>query len=709
MAEDDKTRIQRGLTASGDTGAAKATDSGGDGAKGTGPEEDAANNADVANGIGSEDDTANTFEAGDEAAEIVEPGDTANSTEAVDDAAKTTGSDDDDATRITATPNGAIADVPASVFSTTPPPTATFGIAPDTGEQAGPLGVGSLLKQRFQILEVLGEGGMGVVFKAADVRKLEARSRNPYVAIKVLNSALSNNHTLIAGLQRECEKAQELSHPNIITVYDFDRDGSHVFMSMEYLQGKTLSQLIREARAGGGMTFDQAWPIIRAMGEALAHAHKKNIVHSDFKPANVFVTEHHDVKVLDFGIASRLGQAESDETIFDARAEGGLTPPYASFEMLIGSRADPRDDIYAFGLVVYEMLTGKHPYERRPASSVFLDQRNGLNVSPEPVADLSRKQWLLLKSAIEILQEKRPHRLDEWLAQFDAGRKSKWLYPSLIGLGGVVLVAVWLIASRQDKPVTATVEPAVREAPKPEIAAAPETAMARPTADAGRDLRGRVGETLVLDGGQSRAEDGGALSYAWRLASQPPGSASVLLNADASAPQLLPDQPGRYVAELTVTDAGQRASAPTTVAIEVDSPLPPADPHRATSADGVLSLAAAKAEYRIGEALELTLKPAKAGYLRVAYITSTGEVAELLPNKYQSSKVKADAAYRIPPKPGSFKLQITGPAGFDKIVAVYGETPIAGVKSIVNADGTLVPELQGLQASTATIRYQVTD
>ncbi len=683
MAEDDKTRIQRGLTASGDTGADKTSDSGGDGAKAAGPEDAAINGTEVGD---------------DAAAKAVGSG---------EDAAKTAGAVGDDATRITAVPTGGM--TTASAFATAMPPTSTFGIAPAAGEPTGPLGVGALLKQRFQILEVLGEGGMGVVFKAADVRKLEARSRNPYVAIKVLNSALSNNHTLIAGLQRECEKAQELSHPNIITVYDFDRDGSHVFMSMEYLQGKTLSQLIRESRAGGGIKLDQAWPIIRAMGEALAHAHKKNIVHSDFKPANVFVTEQHDVKVLDFGIASRLGQAESDETIFDARAEGGLTPPYASFEMLNGSRADPRDDIYAFGLVVYEMLTGKHPYDRRPASSVFLDQRKGLNVTPEPVAGLSRKQWLLLKSAIEILQENRPQRLDDWLAQFDAGRKPKWLYPSLIGLGGVLLVGAWLISVRQNKPPASSVEPAVRIAPAPrtETVAAPVTAIAPPTAHAGSDLRGQVGETLILDGSRSRAEDGGPLSYAWRLASRPPGSASALSNADVSAPQLLPDQPGRYVAELTVTDAGQRVSAPATVGIEVEPPLPPADPHRAVSADSMLSLAAAKAEYRIGEALELTLKPAKAGYLRVAYITSTGEVAELLPNKYQPSKVKADATYRIPPKPGSFKLQITGPAGFDKIVAVFSETPIAGVKSIVNADGSLVPELQDLQASAATIRYQV--
>ncbi|MDD2759211.1 MAG: serine/threonine-protein kinase, partial [Methylomonas sp.] len=194
---------------------------------------------------------------------------------------------DSDHAVVTSTPDATLSASSESLLSSTP----ASGQSAESQQTTPRLGVGELLKGRFQIVEILGEGGMGVVFKAVDSRKLEARSKNPYVAIKVLNPALASNPTLIAGLQRECEKAQELSHPNIITVYDFDRDGDKVFMSMEYLVGRPLTGIIRQAGDAGGIQLEKAWPIIRQMGQALAYAHKKNIVHSDFKPANVFVTE----------------------------------------------------------------------------------------------------------------------------------------------------------------------------------------------------------------------------------------------------------------------------------------------------------------------------------------------------------------------------------------------------------------------------------
>lgn len=577
------------------------------------------------------------------------------------------------------------------------------------------LAVGDVLKGRFQILEVLGEGGMGVVFKAVDVRKLEAKSRNPYVAIKVLNPALAKNNILVAGLQRECEKAQELSHPNIITVYDFDRDSDHVFMSMEYLVGRPLSKLIREANVSGGIELERAWPIIRKMGEALAYAHKKNIVHSDFKPANVFVTDKDEVKVLDFGIASRLGQSDTDETVFDARSEGGLTPPYASFEMLNGSRADRRDDIYAFGLVVYEILTGRHPYERKPASKVFLEQRGGYKAVPRPVHGLSRKQWQLLKSAIEILQEQRPKNLDEWLQQFDPSNRSKWLYPVVGSVAGLLIGAAgflffqWDSRTSSDSQQTLQIPNKVNSLP---TAVQDPTKSEPPLSDAGSNLQAQIGEAVVLNGGLSRSYDGSPLKYAWRMTAQPAGSNSVLLNADTAAPQFMPDQAGSYTAELVVTDAGNIVSKPATVAINVErlvqTPVQATKAlHESTSTDGVLYLAASKPNYHIGEELELSFSLAKAGYLRVAYVSTTGEISELLPNKYQPSKVKSDVTYRIPPKANSFKLQVTGPIGVDKVVAIFSESPIPHVKTIANADGSIVNQLQSLAGSSVTIQYDV--
>lgn len=563
--------------------------------------------------------------------------------------------------------------------------------------------IGDLLKDRFELIQSLGEGGMGMVFKAVDRRKVEARSKNPYVAIKVLNPALALNEMLVAGLQRECEKAQELSHPNIITVYDFDRDGDHVFMSMEYLAGRSLSQLIRDASASGGVALKRAWPLILSMGEALAYAHRKGIVHSDFKPANVFVTEGGDVKVLDFGIATRTKQSgDPDATVFNARVEGGHTPPYASFEMMNGAQADPRDDIYAFGLVVYELLTGRHPYGRKPASTVFIGQQRGEKLAPAPVKGLNRRQWQLLKSTIEILQERRPKALEEWLEQFDP--EAGWS-PQLVG-GSVAIALVlagglanWWLTRQSPEPLPAS------DAQRWQIAAPPQVA-APPSADAGADRQATVGDSVKLDASASRSGDGQPLTYTWKLAQMPDGSAVSLQNADTAHPELTPDKAGDYRVELTVMD-GHTRSAVDVVEVRAEAVKAAEPKHQAASADGVLSLASSKPLYRIGEELKLTLYTAKSGYLRVAYIGATGEISELLPNQYQNGKVKADTEYRIPPRPDKFKLEITGPVGTDNIVAVFSEQALPNVESIANSDGSLVPAMQVPGITWVRIQYEV--
>ncbi|WKJ90869.1 protein kinase [Methylomonas montana] len=588
----------------------------------------------------------------------------------------------------------------------TPPLVVAPPIQPEMSAQHP--AIGDVLKGRFRIVDSLGSGGMGMVFKAIDIRKLESKSRNPYIAIKVLNPALARNELLVAGLQRESEKAQELSHPNIITVYDFDRDGDHVFMSMEYLSGCSLSQLIRESAPSGGITIKRAWPIIQKMGEALAYAHKKNIVHSDFKPANVFVTEAGEVKVLDFGIAARTGQAgDPDATVFNARAEGGLTPPYASFEMMNGASADPRDDIYAFGLVVYELLTGKHPYNRKPASAVFIEQqRSGDKLTPPPVKGLSRKQWQLLKSAIEILQDKRPPYLEEWLRQFDP--HAKWS-PQLVGgmVAAVFLIVGvggnWWLTHRSEHTSTAS----DTNKQSIETSVLPPAPVKLPVANPGEALQGKVGVAVQLNGSRSESGDGGAIGYAWRLVELPEGSKAMLQDASSATPQFVPDKPGHYSAELFVSDA-HSSSLPVSLSINVEDVAKVAlSPHKAISADGVLSLAASKPQYKIGEELKLHIRLTKAGYLKVAYLGAAGEISELFPNQYQSIRVKPDTEYFIPPKTGKYKLQVTGPKGVDRIVAVFSETPMPKVENIVDTNGELVEALQTPAVVSAGIQYDV--
>jgi predicted Ser/Thr protein kinase len=248
---------------------------------------------------------------------------------------------------------------------TSPTGSSTGGAALDdagwtlTTEQ--PLEPGSLIKGRFLLEERLGAGGMGVVFKARDRVKEEAQDRDPYVAIKFLNTEFRRHPESFKALQRETKRAQTLAHPNVVTVHDCDRDGTLIFMTMEYLTGAPLDQFIQHHPQG--LKFSEAWPIIEGAGRALMYAHEQGVIHADFKPGNVFVAEK-KTKVLDFGIAramqSQLGSQEG--TRFDAGTLGALTPAYASPEMLLNEAPDPRDDIYALACVTYELMTGRHPF-----------------------------------------------------------------------------------------------------------------------------------------------------------------------------------------------------------------------------------------------------------------------------------------------------------------------------------------------------------
>jgi serine/threonine protein kinase len=264
--------------------------------------------------------------------------------------------------------------------------------------------VGSLLKGRFYLEREIGRGGMGVVFLARDERKVEARDRDPYVAVKVLNDEFRRHPDSLISLQRESRRSQQLAHDNIVRVYDFDKDRTIVFMTMEYVDGSDLKQLIRE-KAYNGMPLAQARPLIEGMARALTRAHAAGVVHSDFKPANVMVTRDGVPKVFDFGIAragKHMGDAVGEQTVFDAGTLGALTPAYASLEMIHGEDPVPSDDVYALGCVTFELLTGKHPYDKASAELAMKEGRK-----PPLVKGLTKHQYKVLCASVAFTKERR--------------------------------------------------------------------------------------------------------------------------------------------------------------------------------------------------------------------------------------------------------------------------------------------------------------
>ncbi|HJW25232.1 MAG TPA: serine/threonine-protein kinase [Rhodocyclaceae bacterium] len=298
-------------------------------------------------------------------------------------------------------------------------------------------GVGDTLNGRFVLEECLGFGGMGMVYKALDLRKLEASDRNPYIAIKVLNVQFRGHPKSLIALQREAKKAQKLAHPNIVTVYDFDRDGSMVYLTMEYLAGKPLSQLLRSPDFKG-MPWPSALRIVAGIAKALGYAHERGFVHCDLKPANVFVTDSGEVKVIDFGIARVFQKPEQDTeaTVFDPGSLGGLTPAYASPEMIEHLEPDPRDDIYALACITYELLTGRHPFDRVPAN-----QARSAHMKPLRPKGLGLRQWRALRNALCFEREGRTPTVARFLQDI-SGESRTLTYVGLMG-SSLVLAAIF--------------------------------------------------------------------------------------------------------------------------------------------------------------------------------------------------------------------------------------------------------------------------
>jgi formylglycine-generating enzyme required for sulfatase activity/predicted Ser/Thr protein kinase len=240
-------------------------------------------------------------------------------------------------------------------------------------KNAAPVSDGAVLKHRFKLVECVGEGGMGRVYKAIDLRRVEARQQDVHVAVKVLTRSFRDYSGSLAALQSEATKLQRLTHPNIVRVIDVDRDGQTVFMTMEYLSGQPLKRMLQGAE-GKGLELTTALPILERIADALSYAHRNDIVHGDLKPSNVIVTDEGDVKVIDFGIARMMASPRRPATVQPGRAESetlsGLTPSYASPEMLEQEHpADPRDDVYALACITHELLTGEHPFERAAATA----------------------------------------------------------------------------------------------------------------------------------------------------------------------------------------------------------------------------------------------------------------------------------------------------------------------------------------------------
>ncbi|MFO7682949.1 MAG: protein kinase [Chloroflexota bacterium] len=219
------------------------------------------------------------------------------------------------------------------------------------------------LNGRYRLLERIGSGGMAAVFRAQDLKL------GRFVAIKMLHESLTSDEGFLRRFQKEAHAAANLTHPNIVTVHDIGQDGHRHYIVMEFIDGQTLKQLIREQTRNNTLL-----PISRTLDLAiqtcngLGYAHRADLVHCDMKPQNILVTRDDRVKVADFGIARAI--SEASQNLGDSQVWG--TPQYFSPEQAAGEAPTPASDVYGIGVILFEMLTGQLPFSADTPTALAL-------------------------------------------------------------------------------------------------------------------------------------------------------------------------------------------------------------------------------------------------------------------------------------------------------------------------------------------------
>ena len=264
-----------------------------------------------------------------------------------------------------------------------------------------------LLAGRYELLEKIGDGGMAVVYKA------RCRLLNRFVAIKILKPEFAKNPDIIESFRRESQAAAGLSHPNIVGIFDVGREGNLHYIVMELIEGQTLSKMIEKE---GPIEYHKVIDITKQIASGLSYAHKHHIIHRDIKPHNILMTPDGVAKIADFGIAKAMSESIDDDS--EEMVMGSVH--YFSPEQARGGYVDEKSDIYSLGIVIYEMLTGRVPFDAETPVQVALMHINEQMVPPSRYVPTipPRLEAIILKATAKV-QVSRYANVDEIIKELD--------------------------------------------------------------------------------------------------------------------------------------------------------------------------------------------------------------------------------------------------------------------------------------------------
>ncbi|HLM75865.1 MAG TPA: protein kinase [Polyangiaceae bacterium] len=393
--------------------------------------------------------------------------------------------------------------------------------------------IGSIVGGRYRIIDILGEGGMGRVYRAEQQMGTSVRQ----VAVKTLLSQYAKDTQVVARFMRECGTVAELEHPNTIKVYDFGQTPSgELYIAMELLTGRSLESIIE---TGGALPPERVDRIVGQVCGSLQEAHDKGIIHRDLKPANIQLStragEEDYVKVLDFGIAKRDERVSKSEQKLTQQGTVLGTPPYMSPEQFKGQELDARSDVYSLGVLVYEMLTGRLPFD---ADTPWAWATQHMTAQPFPFeavpmgAAVPPKMKTAVMRALEKDKTRRPSSVREFFSEFTLGT----LRPSMLGLAGQVPSGSYPQVQSGGGPVTGNIatastgampsRPGQTQIGEPLFAQAPQAPAGRTIMDTGPNAAAVSGYMPVQGSGPMMSQGSGPMPAQGPMMPQHPPTGS---------------------------------------------------------------------------------------------------------------------------------------------------------------------------------------